>query len=197
MESEIDGLGLGSKLPQFEVRSYNGDPINLSEFADGGWLVVLLYSEDFTTNLPTELININQRSSEFDSLNCKVVACTNNAWLNRSEFATPTLEFPLAYDDNLWKSLDDFMVDDLDFRAVIVVDESKTVLSVSVDRRVGGLNVDHLLSQITDLSMRQSGNLEEETTKVDTTDEEEGDETDEEKLVTVSYDDDDPYDRED
>ena len=63
------------QAPDFTAKALvNGDfqDITLSDFR-GSYVVLFFYPCDFTFVCPTEIIAFNDRSSEFEQLNCKVL----------------------------------------------------------------------------------------------------------------------------
>ena len=52
--------------------------ISLSDFA-GKYLVLIFYPTDFTFVCPTEIIAFSDRSEEFRSINCELIACSTDS----------------------------------------------------------------------------------------------------------------------
>jgi peroxiredoxin (alkyl hydroperoxide reductase subunit C) len=52
--------------------------IKLEDF-EGKYLVLVFYPQDFTFICPTEVIAFGNRASEFEKINCSIVACSTDS----------------------------------------------------------------------------------------------------------------------
>ena len=52
--------------------------IKLEDF-EGKFLVLVFYPQDFTFICPTEVIAFGNRASEFEKINCSIVACSTDS----------------------------------------------------------------------------------------------------------------------
>jgi alkyl hydroperoxide reductase subunit AhpC len=94
--------------PAFEGKAVvNGaiKSISLNDYK-GKWVVLLFYPLDFTFVCPTEIVSFSERSTEFESINAQVIACSVDsefshlAWVNtpRKKGGLGDMKIPLLSD---------------------------------------------------------------------------------------------------
>ena len=75
----------GDSAPGFQCQAafWQNDDIDEIEIAledfRGKYLVLVFYPQDFTFICPTEVIAFGNRVSEFEKLNCSVIACSTDS----------------------------------------------------------------------------------------------------------------------
>jgi peroxiredoxin (alkyl hydroperoxide reductase subunit C) len=82
--------------------------ISLEDYL-GRYVVIFFYTADFTFVCPTEIIQFNDRSPEFDEIGCTVIGCSTDshfshlAWCEkpRKQGGLGDMQIPLLADHNL------------------------------------------------------------------------------------------------
>lgn len=109
IERLVRGPMIQKEAPQFTVPALMPNStfkdISLSDYK-GKWVVLFFYPLDFTFVCPTEIIAFSDRSSEFEALNCQVIAASCDslfshlAWTNtpRAEGGLGKMSIPIIAD---------------------------------------------------------------------------------------------------
>jgi len=129
--------------------------ISLKDFK-GKWLVLFFYPLDFTFVCPTEICEFSDRSRDFRSANCEVVACSVDskyshlAWINtpRNQGGLGDMKIPVLADITRQISRDyGVLVEDDGFtlRGTFLIDPSGVVRHMSINDRGVGRSVDETL----------------------------------------------------
>lgn len=154
-------LSIGNKLPSFNkkavITSENG--IEITEInhkhasQDGKWTVLFWWPKDFTFVCPTEIIEFNNHTKEFQHRNALVIGASTDtefvhlAWRQNNPQLT-ALRIPMLADTS--KSLAEQMgiLDDTEkvaYRATFIIDPDNTIQWVSVYPMNVGRNVHEVL----------------------------------------------------
>jgi alkyl hydroperoxide reductase subunit AhpC len=129
--------------------------ITLKDFS-GKWLVLFFYPLDFTFVCPTEICEFSDRSRDFRSVNCEVVACSVDskyshlAWINtpRNQGGLGDMKIPVLSDVTRQISRDYGVLveeDGFTLRGTFVIDPNGIVRHLSVNDRGVGRSVDEVL----------------------------------------------------
>jgi len=151
-------LALTKAAPDFSGNAVvDGDfkQIQLSDYR-GKYLVFFFYPLDFTFVCPTEIIAFSDRSEEFRSINCEVVACSTDshfshlAWVNtpRKQGGLGNMKIPLLADKNceIAKAYGVYKEDEgIAFRGLFIIDDKGNLRQITINDLPVGRSVDETL----------------------------------------------------
>jgi len=129
--------------------------ISLRDYS-GKWLVLFFYPLDFTFVCPTEICEFSDRSRDFRTMNCEVVACSVDskyshlAWINtpRNQGGLGDMKIPVISDITRQISRDYGVLveeDGFTLRGTYLIDPQGVVRHMSVNDRGVGRSVDEVL----------------------------------------------------
>jgi len=104
------GVQIGAQAPEFsDLTTYLAGEFTKTSLKDfnGSWVVLFFYPRDFTFICPTEIKGFAKMESEFDALNCKVVAAsTDSEWSHKNWFEKdlPEIKYPVIADTTMMLS---------------------------------------------------------------------------------------------
>jgi len=154
-------LALTKAAPDFSGTAVvDGDfkQIQLSDYR-GKYLVFFFYPLDFTFVCPTEIIAFSDRSEEFRSINCEVVACSTDshfshlAWVNtpRKQGGLGNMKIPLLADKTceIAKAYGVYKEDEgIAFRGLFIIDDKGNLRQITINDLPVGRSVDETLRLI-------------------------------------------------
>ncbi|XP_013398625.1 peroxiredoxin-2 isoform X1 [Lingula anatina] len=158
MTSTKEGLRIGKPAPNFSGTAViDGDfkTVKLDDYR-GKYLVFFFYPLDFTFVCPTEIIAFSDRSEEFRSIGCEVVACSTDshfshlAWVNtpRKKGGLGQMKIPLLADKTMEiaKAYGVLKEEDgVTFRGLFIIDGQGILRQVTVNDLPVGRSVDETL----------------------------------------------------
>ena len=158
-------IHIGQPAPEFKnITSYEKgafSQVALSDFR-GKWLVFFFYPRDFTFVCPTELRTFAKMKSEFDNINCNLLAAsTDSEWSHKTWFENnlPEVNYPILADTthSVAKSYDVYNESDgLAERGLFIIDPEGIIRYVVVSSGSVGRSVRETLRVLEAL---QSGEL--------------------------------------
>lgn len=101
---------VGKEAPQFTAKAAQKEQIidefSLSQFIDKKYVIFFFYPLDFTFVCPTELHAFQEKTSEFESRDVQIVACSTDSWFSHAAWLnTPKnkggiqgVEYPIVSD---------------------------------------------------------------------------------------------------
>jgi peroxiredoxin (alkyl hydroperoxide reductase subunit C) len=149
---------IGSKIEPFELRGFHeGSFVDVSseDFA-GEWSIMFFYPADFTFVCPTELEDLADNYSEFQSLNTEIYAVstdtheTHLAW-HGSSTAVGRVEFPMLSDPTGKVSAAfDVLIEEVwrSDRATFIIDPDGVIQVVELSADGIGRNATELLRKL-------------------------------------------------
>lgn len=129
--------------------------ISLSQYK-GKYVVLFFYPLDFTFVCPTEIIAFSERSSDFKSINCEVIAASTDshfshlAWVNtpRKEGGLGKMEIPLLADKSFTIARSYGVLNEdtgIPFRGLFVIDGKGILRQITINDLPVGRSVDETL----------------------------------------------------
>lgn len=92
-------LEIGSKAPQFNLRSYNGDEVALSSFKEEKFLVIVFYPGDNTPVCTKQLCELRDNYNDLLSLDVQVLGINPASAESHKKFADKNgYQFPILVD---------------------------------------------------------------------------------------------------
>lgn len=151
-------LALTKPAPEWSGTAVvNGDfkQISLSDYK-GKYLVFFFYPLDFTFVCPTEIIAFSERVSEFQAINCEVVACSTDshfshlAWVNtpRKQGGLGDMKIPLLADKTceIARTYGVLKEDEgIAFRGLFIIDDKGNLRQITINDLPVGRSVDETL----------------------------------------------------
>ena len=146
----------GQKAPNFSEQavlpSLEFEDVSLSQYK-GKWLVIFSYQEDFSFVSPTELVELNNKLSEFNALNASVVAVScdsvyvHNAWrmTDTKQGGIGDINFPIIGDINKKLAREYGFYNEEDnkcYSGTVIINPSGVVMSVSYSMPDVGRSID-------------------------------------------------------
>lgn len=150
-----------SNVPCYQKGMSEFGKVSLSDYK-GKWLVFFFYPRDFTFICPTELKGFSTHASEFDALNCSVLAAsTDSAWSHKAWFERDLQDvaYPILADTTLAVSRDYQVLNDADGsaeRGLFIIDPEGIVKYSLISSGSVGRSVKEVLRVLQAL---QSGDL--------------------------------------
>lgn len=136
---------------------FNGEIIqlNMSQYV-GKYVVLFFYPLDFTFVCPTEIIAFSERISEFQRINCDVIACstdseyTHLAWTNtnRNEGGLGPINIPLLADKSMKTCRVYGVLDEetgIPFRGLFIIDGNQKLRQITINDLPVGRSIDETL----------------------------------------------------
>jgi GTP-binding protein HflX len=129
-------LQLGDTIPDFTQDSQLG-PINLYDFAEGGWVVLFSHPADYTPVCTTELGEVARLRSEWEKRNVKTIALSvdtaesHKGWIGDiNETQNTTVDYPILADadkkvSELYAMIHPNSLSNLTVRSVFIIDPNK------------------------------------------------------------------------
>ncbi|CAL8074076.1 unnamed protein product [Calicophoron daubneyi] len=129
--------------------------ISLKDY-EGQYIVLFFYPADFTFVCPTEIIAFSDRSDEFKSKNCQVIACSTDseychlAWTNidRKKGGLGKMNIPLLADRTKTISKAYAVLDEEEgdtFRGVFIIDKKGILRQIIVNDKSVGRSIDEVI----------------------------------------------------
>ncbi len=165
-------INLGQKFPEFKKKATVSvapgnefaEITNNDHIAKKRWMVMFWYPKDFTFVCPTEIVDFDEKFSEFESRNCDLIGASTDTEFSHlgwmlSHPDLNKLKFPLLADTS--KSLADdlgILQDDekIAYRVTIIADPNGIVKWICANDLSVGRNVDEVVRVLDAL---QSGKL--------------------------------------
>jgi peroxiredoxin Q/BCP len=89
----------GTKAPAFSLKSQEGKPVSLSDYA-GKWVVLYFYPKDMTRGCTIEAHNFERDLAQYEKKNAVILGVSEDTVESHQEFCTKeTLTFKLLADD--------------------------------------------------------------------------------------------------
>lgn len=90
---------VGDKVPDIEAQTYGGEKIRLSDFLDGGSVVLYFYPRDNTSGCTKEACSMRDGMEELENLGVKVLGVSTDSVKSHENFRDKyDLNFPLLSD---------------------------------------------------------------------------------------------------
>ncbi len=159
---EIKVIGVGSKVPDFELDAYFPAKKDFGKikFSDilrkGHWLILFFYPADYTFVCPTELADIGEKYQELKKEGIELVSISTDthfvhyAWQN-SEKMLSDIKYPMAADPTHIVSKTFGVYDGssgLSLRGTFIIDPDGKLLASEVNYFPVGRNADELLRKL-------------------------------------------------
>jgi peroxiredoxin Q/BCP len=95
-----DGVGVGSKAPDFTLPSQSGEMVNLKEFLGEKVVILYFYPKDGTPGCTKEACAFRDEHEEFGKLDAEVIGVSSDSVESHRRFAEKhDLSFPLLSDE--------------------------------------------------------------------------------------------------
>lgn len=168
---------ISSKIPPFTLPAYhNGEFIEFTtRNRKAEWLLLFFYPADFTIICPQEIVALNKRYEDFQSLGCQVVGISTDSVYVHKEWSKSLgdIKFPLLSDRNgavskIFRVYDNktgtahrgvFILDPQDILVYQLVHHDKLIrnidelLNVIVQLKTAKINVEHSINPEKKLSL--------------------------------------------
>ncbi|MFT7434072.1 MAG: peroxiredoxin (alkyl hydroperoxide reductase subunit C) [Alphaproteobacteria bacterium] len=161
---------VGQKFPTATTPAVmeNGDVNNdfsVAEFGKGSYTVVFFYPLDFTFVCPTELVAFNKAMSQFEALNCKVVAASVDSVFSHAAWRrTPlndggieAVNYPMLSDieRKLSNELGILADGGVTYRASYLIDKNGVVRHMVINDLPLGRSVEEMLRMVDALDFHE------------------------------------------
>ena len=95
-----DGVGVGSKAPDFTLPSQSGEMVSLKEFLDEKLVILYFYPKDDTPGCTKEACAFTDEHEEFGKLDAEVIGVSSDSVESHKRFAEKhNLSFTLLSDE--------------------------------------------------------------------------------------------------
>ena len=95
-----DGVGVGSKAPDFTLPSQSGEMVSLKEFLDEKLVILYFYPKDDTPGCTKEACAFRDEHEEFGKLDAEVIGISSDSVESHKRFAEKhNLSFTLLSDE--------------------------------------------------------------------------------------------------
>jgi peroxiredoxin Q/BCP len=95
-----DGVGVGSKAPDFTLPSQSGEMVSLKEFLDEKLVILYFYPKDDTPGCTKEACAFRDEHEEFGKLDAEVIGVSSDSVESHKRFAEKhNLSFTLLSDE--------------------------------------------------------------------------------------------------
>ena len=95
-----DGVGVGSKAPDFTLPSQSGEMVSLKEFLDEKLVILYFYPKDDTPGCTKEACAFRDEHEEFGKLDAEVIGISSDSVESHRRFAEKhNLSFTLLSDE--------------------------------------------------------------------------------------------------
>jgi peroxiredoxin Q/BCP len=95
-----DGVGVGSKAPDFTLPSQSGEMLSLKEFLDEKLVILYFYPKDDTPGCTKEACAFRDEHEEFGKLDAEVIGVSSDSVESHKRFAEKhNLSFTLLSDE--------------------------------------------------------------------------------------------------
>jgi peroxiredoxin Q/BCP len=95
-----DGVGVGSKAPDFTLPSQSGEMVSLKDFLGERVVILYFYPKDDTPGCTKEACAFRDEHEEFGKLDAEVIGVSSDSVESHKRFAEKhNLSFPLLSDD--------------------------------------------------------------------------------------------------
>ena len=158
MDEEINVLAVGKPAPKFTAPAYHQGNVEAEVSLDdmkGKWVLLFFYPLDFTFVCPTEIIQLNDMKSEFDAINCEIVAASidsvfvHKGWADADE-RIANIKYPIISDLTKEISFDYGILHDdgMSLRGAFIIDPDGILRSMTINDLPVGRNPKELLRTI-------------------------------------------------
>lgn len=148
-------LQIGKPAPDFQVEALVGREFKEVKLDDykGKWVCLYFYPLDFTFVCPTEIVEFNNRLSEFKDRNCEIIGGSTDSkfshlgWVN-SHPELKNLQYPLIadYKKEVARSYGILLEEEgVALRGTFIIDPEGKVRWVSINDLPVGRNVEEVL----------------------------------------------------
>uniref|UniRef100_A0A1I8GRM2 Thioredoxin peroxidase n=4 Tax=Macrostomum lignano TaxID=282301 RepID=A0A1I8GRM2_9PLAT len=149
----------GQPAPAFACKAMLPDQsfadVSLADYS-GKYVVLFFYPADFTFVCPTEIIAFSDRASEFEAINCQVLACSSDshfvhlAWSNtsRKEGGIGKLNIPVLADrsQSICRAYGVLKEDEgVAYRGLFIISDTGVLRQITVNDLPVGRSVDETL----------------------------------------------------
>ena len=161
MEITPDICQVGKKAPLFESEAVFEEaflPINLEDYLEKKYVILLFYPLDFTFVCPTELIAFSDRYQEFKDLSTEILGISIDskfahlAWLQtpREEGGLETLNYPLLSDlkREIATAYNVLNEDGTALRGLFIIDKKGIIQHATINNLPIGRSVDEALRNL-------------------------------------------------
>ena len=161
MEITPDICQVGKKAPLFESEAVFEEaflPINLEDYLEKKYVILLFYPLDFTFVCPTELIAFSDRYQEFKDLSTEILGISIDskfahlAWLQtpREEGGLETLNYPLLSDlkREIVTAYNVLNEDGTALRGLFIIDKKGIIQHATINNLPIGRSVDEALRNL-------------------------------------------------
>ena len=161
MEITPDICQVGKKAPLFESEAVFEEaflPINLEDYLEKKYVILLFYPLDFTFVCPTELIAFSDRYQEFEDLSTEILGISIDskfahlAWLQtpREEGGLETLNYPLLSDlkREIATAYNVLNEDGTALRGLFIIDKKGIIQHATINNLPIGRSVDEALRNL-------------------------------------------------
>lgn len=161
MEITPDICQVGKKAPPFESEAVFEEaflPINLEDYLEKKYVILLFYPLDFTFVCPTELIAFSDRYQEFKDLSTEILGISIDskfahlAWLQtpREEGGLETLNYPLLSDlkREIATAYNVLNEDGTALRGLFIIDKKGIIQHATINNLPIGRSVDEALRNL-------------------------------------------------
>ena len=158
MEVTPDVCQVGKKAPFFQAEAVYDETflsVNLEDYLEKKYLILLFYPLDFTFVCPTELIAFSDRYKEFQELSTEILGISIDskyahlAWLqtSRDEGGLETLNYPLLSDlkREISTSYNVLNEEGTALRGLFIIDKAGIIQHATINNLPIGRSVDETL----------------------------------------------------
>ncbi|MBI4836729.1 MAG: peroxiredoxin [Candidatus Abawacabacteria bacterium] len=143
---------VGEEAPLFAADALVGKEFKhvTSQDFEGRWLMLFFYPLDFTFVCPTELLELNKRHKEFETLNCQIIGCSTDSVYSHQAWAKEIGEFNFPLLADMTKEIAaeyGVLVEEkgVSLRGAFLIDPNGILQSATINNLPVGRNIDELI----------------------------------------------------